>query len=273
MSGKRKQNSFTICDDYVCMELNNGFKTLVDLEDLSRLSKYRWYAAKANGNFYVRATMETKKSMAMHRFLMNLDDRDRFIDHIDGNTLDNRKSNLRVCNNQENCRNRGVAQKTISGFKGVTPVKGSSKWLTQIVVDGKVKYGGRFLTAIEAAKKYNELAVKYFGEFARLNKIPINGPTHLRQSDVQGTQDQADHVAQMISYRILSEVERLCDEKGINRKELAEKLRTSASYITQLFRGHRRINMDLIAKIEGILEIQFEIKAVRKTEHKTFITL
>lgn len=86
-------------------------------------------------------------------------------------------------------------------------------------------------------------------------------------------QDDLDHAAQMVSYRILSEVERLCEDKVIIRKELAEKLGTSASYITQLFRGSKRVNMEFIAKVELAFNIQFEIKAVRKTQHKTFITL
>lgn len=86
-------------------------------------------------------------------------------------------------------------------------------------------------------------------------------------------QDHIDHAAQMISYRILSEVERLCDDKVISRKELAGMLGTSASYITQLFRGNRRVNMEFIAKIERALNIQFEIKAVRKPKHKTFIKI
>lgn len=83
--------------------------------------------------------------------------------------------------------------------------------------------------------------------------------------------DTVDDRAQMICYRILSEVERLCDNGIINKKELAGKLCVSPSHITQLFRGHRRVNMDFIAKIEHVFNIQFEIKAVKKPAHKTFI--
>jgi transcriptional regulator with XRE-family HTH domain len=78
---------------------------------------------------------------------------------------------------------------------------------------------------------------------------------------------------QMISYRILSEIEKICNDRIISRKELAVLVGVSPSYITQLFRGNRRVNMDFVAKIEHALDIQFEIKAVKKPEHKTFIEL
>lgn len=65
----------------------------------------------------------------------------------------------------------------------------------------------------------------------------------------------------MIMYRFLSEVERLSEEKGLNRKELAKLTGISASYITQLFRGSKIINLETIAKFQKIFDITFEIKA------------
>lgn len=70
-----------------------------------------------------------------------------------------------------------------------------------------------------------------------------------------------DHKAQMLSYRFLSEVERVCEKKKISRSELADLVGTSKSYITQLFRGNKRVNMDMLAKFENVLGITFKIKA------------
>lgn len=81
-------------------------------------------------------------------------------------------------------------------------------------------------------------------------------------------EDKLDHRAQMISYRVLSEVETICEEKGINKKELAEMVNTSASYITQLFRGDKHVNTSIMAKFEEALEMRFEIKLTKTVKKK-----
>lgn len=74
-------------------------------------------------------------------------------------------------------------------------------------------------------------------------------------------EDELEHKAQMLSYRFLSEVEKECDKRKISRAELAEMVGTSRSYITQLFRGSKRVNMGVLAKFEYALNITFNIKA------------
>ncbi len=84
--------------------------------------------------------------------------------------------------------------------------------------------------------------------------------------------EEIEHNAQMISYRILSEVEKACDEKNINKKELAAMVGSSASYITQLFRGAKHVNMDMMARFEEVLEFGFEIKVKHNAEsHSDFV--
>lgn len=78
--------------------------------------------------------------------------------------------------------------------------------------------------------------------------------------------EKIEHLAQMISYRFLSEVEKTCDEMGINKKELAEKVGTSKSYITQLFRGNKHVNTNILARFEEALDITFEIICKLDTE-------
>lgn len=76
------------------------------------------------------------------------------------------------------------------------------------------------------------------------------------------TQDEKlEHRAQMISYRILSEIEKLCEERKIKKKDLAIMIGSSKSYITQLFRGIKQVNTSTMAKLEEGLGISFEIKA------------
>lgn len=97
-----------------------------------------------------------------------------FLDHIDGDSLNNDISNLRVATQQENCRNKKKGKSingksTTSNFKGVTWDKQHQKWMSYIFVGGKRKHLGRFVSEIDAAKAYNKAATKSFGEFARLN--------------------------------------------------------------------------------------------------------
>jgi len=72
--------------------------------------------------------------------------------------------------------------------------------------------------------------------------------------------EKIEHDAQMISYRILSEVEKLCDDRNIRKKDLADLVGTSKSYITQLFNGTKSINTIIMAKLENALNTTFEIR-------------
>jgi hypothetical protein len=95
------------------------------------------------------------------------------VDHINGNTLDNRKSNLRICTRKENIRNRqasGVKNKS-SQYKGVFRCNTRNTWKARIQVDFKQIHLGSFRLEVDAARAYNEAATKYFGAYARLNKI------------------------------------------------------------------------------------------------------
>ncbi len=79
------------------------------------------------------------------------------------------------------------------------------------------------------------------------------------------------HNAQMISYKILSEVEKVCEERKLNKKDLALKIGTSKSYITQLFRGSKSVNTQIMAKFEDVLDITFQIEAILNEEKTEFI--
>jgi hypothetical protein len=108
----------------------------------------------------------------MHRRILKLKPGDgKCTDHTNHDGRDNRKINLRICTNNENLRNRPKNCNNTSGFKGVSWHKRDKKWTAQIQVNFRLKFLGYFNDRVEAAKVYNRAAIKYFGEFANLNKI------------------------------------------------------------------------------------------------------
>jgi hypothetical protein len=105
----------------------------------------------------------------------------------------------------------------------------------------------------------------------KLNKAGIN-PEFEDLFSFKSDKEKIDHMSQMISYRILSEVEKICDEKNIKKKDLAEMIGTSRSYITQLFRGTKYVNTDIMAKFECALDFTYNIMAKRNEDsHEDFL--
>lgn len=94
----------------------------------------------------------------------------KVVDHIDGNRINNLIENLRAATNQENLRNM-KSHGGSSRFKGVSyrPRNKNKKYEAQIMIDRKYLHLGSFVNEEEAAKAYDEAAVKYFGDFAKLN--------------------------------------------------------------------------------------------------------
>ena len=93
------------------------------------------------------------------------------IDHINGNRLDNRASNLRFVTQNQNQHNRKINKNSTTGFKGVSFVSKKGKFMASICVNNKSIGLGLFTDKTAAAKAYNEAAKKYFGEYSLLNKI------------------------------------------------------------------------------------------------------
>lgn len=93
----------------------------------------------------------------------------KHVDHISGDTLDNRRENLRLVTNKENVRNSAKAANKLSRFKGVYKMK--NKFHALVICDAKRYRISPFNTEEEAALAYNKLAKLLFGEFARLNEL------------------------------------------------------------------------------------------------------
>lgn len=108
------------------------------------------------------------RRIRMHRFLKGAP-KDMDIDHINGDRLDNRQENLRVCTRQENLRNSKKRKRGTSKYKGVYFSKRIQKWIARIGVNGVTKHIGCFEKECDAAKAYDLYAKKLFGEFALIN--------------------------------------------------------------------------------------------------------
>jgi len=147
--------------------LTHGKIALVSDEDYERVNQFKWRASWQGRHWYAASGDNTK----LHRFILGLENPKIIVDHIDGDELNCQRSNMRVCTNAENLRNRGKQKNNTSGFKGVIWYAPSRKWRAQIKLNGNRKHLGHFDNIIDAARAYDEAAVKYFGEFAQLNGV------------------------------------------------------------------------------------------------------
>ena len=140
---------------------------LIDEEDWEKISEYRWFvwSGRTNNTLYARVSNE---NTYMHRIILNAP-KGTMVDHINGNGLDNRKENLRLCTTRENNANQKKNRNNSSGYKGVAKASNCSKWRAYIRVDYKQIHLGNHNTPEEAARAYDAAAKKHFGEYAHLN--------------------------------------------------------------------------------------------------------
>lgn len=145
---------------------------LYDDEDHDLIRKKKWHINYHGKSIYVIHTWIHRgksKSIKLHQLVTGL----KYLDHIDRNGLNNQKKNLRKTNQYSNQHNVGINVRNTTGYKGVSyfSLPKTKHYVASLRVRGKRIHGGYFYTAIEAAKRYNELALRYHGEFAYLNKI------------------------------------------------------------------------------------------------------
>jgi hypothetical protein len=149
------------------IQLTQNKKTIIDKEDFFRIRPHNWCFDKTTG--YAAARVNGKK-ISLHRFII-LAPKGTLVDHVNLNKLDNRKENLRIVNATESARHTGMSKNNTSGYKGVTWSKREKKWHSQIFVNYRNINLGVFDDKKEAAKAYNEAAIKYHGIYTVLNKI------------------------------------------------------------------------------------------------------
>lgn len=157
--------------------LTQGKFAQVDDEDYDFLMQWKWHLLKSHKHCYAARKAKTENGkrgvILMHRVVLKLTIKETNGDHIDRNTLNNQKLNLRVADLSQNGSNRTPKVNGTSKYLGVCRIKRkngiSVMWMAQIRKDNKNRYLGSFKTEEEAAKKYDEEAIKTHGEFANLN--------------------------------------------------------------------------------------------------------
>ena len=155
------------------LPLSKGAFTVVDDDDYEACTEFKWSLAECSGKFYAKrqwvdATLGTPGvccSVYLHRFLTKWS----FVDHLNGISLDNRRSNLRPATATQNAQNRDGLEGTRSGFKGVFWHAASQSWNARITADRRTHSLRYYSNPEEAARAYDRAALRLHGEFARTN--------------------------------------------------------------------------------------------------------
>lgn len=151
-------------------------ETIFDLEYKYIIDQYKW---NIGNHGYVQSdysdTSGKKRRMLLHQVVIYLSGRNvennEEIDHKDNNKLNNMLLNLRVCSHIQNSQNKKLQKNNTLGSKGIFWHKRDKKWYARIGVNGITIHLGGFLIKEDAARAYNTAAIKYFGEFAKLNEV------------------------------------------------------------------------------------------------------
>lgn len=152
------------------IRLTKGYTAIIDLEDYERIKDIPWQACLSHNNVYAA---NSGKGLYLHRMIMNAP-KGKQVDHINGNSLDNRKSNLRICEPKQNTWNRRCdglinGKPRTSKYKGVSWYKLTQKWVALLRHEGRLYSLGYFKNEIDAAKAYDAKVKELRPEYANLN--------------------------------------------------------------------------------------------------------
>ena len=159
--------------------VTGGLVALIDDADEGLVHGYVWHAHPDKNTVYARAyirgSFPAEKRVRMHRLILNAPVGQQ-VDHINGNGLDNRRCNLRLCTNTQNTRRATKCRwhqgkEPTSKYKGVSWHKDHQKWDAQIRPRTHREHLGSFVSEKDAALAYNQAAIRLYGQFARLNNI------------------------------------------------------------------------------------------------------
>lgn len=190
------------CEGFVAgpvrIELTQGQVAMVDQRD-AHLAERKWFAMRHGRTFYavrsITSTVNGKRRTIrewLHREVLGLPPRAR-VDHVNGNGLDCRRSNLREASAIQNARNARARKSNPSGFKGVYWAGWAGKWRARIGHDGRQRSLGLFTSVEEAAKAYDAAARAHFGAFACVN-FPVGAERPARTVDIDLGQTVAGFV-------------------------------------------------------------------------------
>lgn len=159
-----------IASAVVHIPLTRGLFALVDAADAASVRAHKWFAVmpSAKSHRWYAARVVNGVRVFMHRVIAQTPS-GLFTDHINGNGLDNRRSNLRTCTLSQNQCNKCVGRGS-NRYRGVRRA-GPNRFSAVIQKNGRSKYLGSFLTETDAARAYNAAAIELHGEFATLNNL------------------------------------------------------------------------------------------------------
>lgn len=151
--------------------LTRGYEAVIDRRDISLVDGRNWSVLisgrrKAKYACRVVVTDVGQKMILLHRVIIGAQ-QGQEVDHIDGDGLNNQRSNLRICTRSENTRNTGRRADNKSGFKGVFFETRAGRWRSEIRTNGKARYLGYFDSPEEAHQAYVAAAAEDHGSFAR----------------------------------------------------------------------------------------------------------
>lgn len=267
----------------VCeIKLTKGLIATVDDIDAD-LSEYLWQGLNSNdGWVYVArrtSVSEGRKYVFMHRIILGRMvehlSSEMICDHIDHNTLNNCRSNLRVATQAQNATNRRKRLNGTNPYKGVYKSKSGSKWFASIGVDKRVIYLGTFPTPEKAYEVYCEAAKKYHGDFAFI------GNEKARRPEVDNSQPMRRSLLIKPIHKSFKEVKmsgewefvgfgEIAKELGFTQRKVAEIMGVPQSAISRYWRpGGREPQMEnrvKIAEALGISPAELAIKSWRKKD-------
>jgi len=174
-----------VIEDVVEVPLTHGQVAIIDREDWERVRGYNWCAVYKDTRSYYAVTHQQihgkRRKIQMHRLILDAP-KEMQVDHINHNTLDNRKSNLRLCTPYQNQYNSRKQRNNTSGFKGIYKNKNGLRWIAKIQFCGKGQYLGTFDTREEAHAAYCEAALRLHGEFSNFGNDGYDEVQHLPDS-------------------------------------------------------------------------------------------
>lgn len=151
------------------------YRSKVDTAELGKILAYKWRISGADNSMYVKTWLHSpragkRKETGLHNFILGESPKGMVIDHINGDTFDNRRINLRFATPSQNqCNQTKIKSSNTSGYRGVH--KKGDKWIAQIYHNNKKLGLGYFNTPQEAALAYNDKAIELRGEFASINDL------------------------------------------------------------------------------------------------------
>lgn len=173
--GLRLNRSLSMSDSSISIPLEQGYSVIIDSADTD-LTKHEWQLIQDEHRLYVVRSFrddEKLRYIGLHREIMSIVlgralETHEYVDHINGDGLDNRRENLRLATNSQNQMNKRVPKNNRSGYKGVLYLRRKRKWQASITINRKQIQLGRFASKDDAIAARQAAEIKYFGEFRRV---------------------------------------------------------------------------------------------------------